>query len=482
MTDNNSRIIIVGGGPVGLTAAHALHKAGLDFLLLESRPEIVADAGSGLVLSAMGLRALSQLGLLSAMNKESTPVDRFKRYDHKGKDIGETMFFTYFYQSHGALPRVFRRRDLMRAFWDTLPAECRTKVLPGKRVSAIHSSDDGVVVCCADGSSYPGSLVIGADGAYSVVRKEMDLAQQRSAPAPVTQKQPFLTTYRCFWLLAPTLPHTVIGDANETHGPEVTVQFFAGEESAIMGVYERLESPTRDPPRYTQVDEEAFIAKWGHLPLTKEAKLTLGEAYAQRIKCGLVNLEEGVVKHWSRGRMVLVGDAAHKFTPSTGSGCNNGIVDVVSLANQLHRAFASGTPPTSEALSAAFTAYQEERFDVVKEDCGLAGNFTAMATWNSFLLKFLDVHVFAYKFVQRFLVDQGVGTTAKTPVFDYIEGKEEIVGSVPWVHAIPPPSSSSSNTQNIDRWSSGIITRRGAFEFSAICILRSLDLSLLLVT
>jgi 2-polyprenyl-6-methoxyphenol hydroxylase-like FAD-dependent oxidoreductase len=91
-----SKVIIVGGGPVGMTAAHALTKAGIDFVVLESRPEIVMDAGSGLVLSAMGLRALAQLGLLSALNESSTPVDKFARLDHKGKDIGDTMFFTYF--------------------------------------------------------------------------------------------------------------------------------------------------------------------------------------------------------------------------------------------------------------------------------------------------------------------------------------------------------------------------------------------------
>lgn len=90
-----SKIIVIGGGPVGITAAHALSKAGIDFVLIESRPEIVMDAGSGLVLSAMGLRALGQLGLLPALNNMSTEVDKFQRLDHKGRDIGDTMFFTY---------------------------------------------------------------------------------------------------------------------------------------------------------------------------------------------------------------------------------------------------------------------------------------------------------------------------------------------------------------------------------------------------
>lgn len=98
MKEVPSKIIIIGGGPVGLTAAHSLSKAGLDFVLLEGRPEIVSDAGSGLVLSAMGMRGLGQLGLLPALNEASTPVDKFVRFDHKGREIGDTLFFTYIQQ------------------------------------------------------------------------------------------------------------------------------------------------------------------------------------------------------------------------------------------------------------------------------------------------------------------------------------------------------------------------------------------------
>ena len=98
MSKNTTKVIVVGGGPVGVTAAHALAKAGIDFILLESRPTIVMDAGSNLVLSPTGLRALGQLGMLSALNSVSSPLAKFSRFDHKGRDIGDTMFFTYFQQ------------------------------------------------------------------------------------------------------------------------------------------------------------------------------------------------------------------------------------------------------------------------------------------------------------------------------------------------------------------------------------------------
>ena len=87
------KVIIVGGGPVGLTAAHALSRAGIDFVLLESRPSVVIDAGSNLVLNPMGLRILGQMGLLEALNNVSSPLGKVQRFDHDGHDLGDMNFF-----------------------------------------------------------------------------------------------------------------------------------------------------------------------------------------------------------------------------------------------------------------------------------------------------------------------------------------------------------------------------------------------------
>ena len=87
------RVIVVGGGPVGLTAAHALQRAGIDFLVLERRPEVVIDAGSNLVLSPVGLRTMTQLGIVGDLNAVSSPLGRIDRLDHNGRDIGDVQFF-----------------------------------------------------------------------------------------------------------------------------------------------------------------------------------------------------------------------------------------------------------------------------------------------------------------------------------------------------------------------------------------------------
>lgn len=350
----------------------------------------------------------------------------------------------------------------MQTLWDALPAEAQAKMHANKRVSNVRRTESGVLVECRDGTSYEGALVIGADGAHSTVRghmaalaREAAAAAAGDAEAETEAESPYLTTYRCFWMRFPVLPGIAPGDATESHGPAATTQFFAGATSAVAGLYEKLDQPTRTPPRYTAADEAALVARWGHLPLTRGGGVTLADAYKHAAQTGLVNLEEGVVADWScAGRAVLVGDAAHKFTPSTGAGCNTGIVDVVVLANGLRRAFeeaaaaastsTAATGPDAAALTAVFRAYQTARQSAADTGCAAAGRATAMATWASSLQKLVDLYVFPQTLVQKAFVGRASASVAQTPVFDYIAGAEEIVGRVAWANPIPsaaPPTS-----------------------------------------
>jgi 2-polyprenyl-6-methoxyphenol hydroxylase-like FAD-dependent oxidoreductase len=90
------KAIVVGGGPVGLSAAHALSRANIDFVLLERRSSPVIDAGSNLVLNPMGIRALDQLGLGDSLEKVSSTLGLVKRQDHQGRDIGDAYWFILF--------------------------------------------------------------------------------------------------------------------------------------------------------------------------------------------------------------------------------------------------------------------------------------------------------------------------------------------------------------------------------------------------
>jgi 2-polyprenyl-6-methoxyphenol hydroxylase-like FAD-dependent oxidoreductase len=332
----------------------------------------------------------------------------------------------------------------MKTMYDGLPSEAQGKLLPNKKVVDINSGPDGVKVTCADGTSYDGTLVVGADGAHSTVRNLMRTAALQAPSVHknvVNEADPFLTSYRAMWIRFPTVLPIKAGDASETHGYKCTLQLFAGKETSVIGIYERLDKPTREGVRYTQADEEEFVKLWGHVPIFAGG-MTIKDAYDNRTQAGMVNLEEGVVKYWSFDRIVLAGDAAHKFTPSTGAGCNNGIVDVVALANELYHAFKAvrvNDPeayPTKEQVFAAFDSYQLARFDTVMAGMAGASQATGAATWADATHKFVDRHILSRQSLQKFFSTRAAPSMARTPVFEYVEGKEDFSGKFPWLYSV----------------------------------------------
>jgi 2-polyprenyl-6-methoxyphenol hydroxylase-like FAD-dependent oxidoreductase len=70
----NFRVIIVGGGPVGLTAAHMFSKAGIDYVLLERRDTVTPQNGSSLAVTPQTLRVYDQLDLLEPTRKVNHPL------------------------------------------------------------------------------------------------------------------------------------------------------------------------------------------------------------------------------------------------------------------------------------------------------------------------------------------------------------------------------------------------------------------------
>ena len=193
--------------------------------------------------------------------------------------------------------------------------------------------------------------------------------------------------------------------------------------------------PTLEPPRYTSADEEAFVKRWGHLHLSD--KLTVRDAYDTRVQAGLVNLEEGVVKHWGWDRIVLIGDAAHKFTPSTGAGCNNGMADVAVLINELHKVvLAAGAGAIStEQIDIAIDGYQQARHEAVEAGKDQAGLATATATWKSPAFRIVDKFVMPCHRVQKFFMAKAAPRIASAPVLDFMPVGDAPKGKVPWAPA-----------------------------------------------
>lgn len=302
----------------------------------------------------------------------------------------------------------------------------------------MSSDDAGATLTCEDGTSYGGSIILGADGAHSTVRKHME------TQAGVDQT-PFLTTYRCLWIRFPTAtcPELRPGATSETHGPGISSQLFSGRETTVAGLYIRLDRPTRARTRYSRLDEQSVVEQWADLPLLPSRALTVLEAYNKRIESGLVSLEEGVAHHWHwDGRIVLAGDALHKYTPSTGAGCNQGIMDVVSLSNHLRAAVDEAasqgvSEPSATRIQDAFEAYRSERWLMAHAHRNMSGLMTGLSTWSNWFFGLLDRWPMRFEMVQRTALFSMATLDARMPVLDYVECEERFAGSTPWARRLP---------------------------------------------
>lgn len=182
------RVIIVGGGPSGLVLAHALHQAGIDYIVLERSQTILApdnNDGSGLILWPNSARLLDQLGLLRQTHKLACSIRTRQTYLADGSPCSSSYedVFTRSQSDHGRSCMLISRAALMGLLWEALPGR-ETHVQTRKEVVSIEIHSAGVRVTCADGSVEEGSIVVGCDGAHSVVRQSMcDLRAEKKAEA-----------------------------------------------------------------------------------------------------------------------------------------------------------------------------------------------------------------------------------------------------------------------------------------------------------
>ncbi|KAK9482016.1 hypothetical protein V1527DRAFT_477760 [Lipomyces starkeyi] len=446
--DSLFRVIVVGGGPVGLTAAHALSRAGIEYIVLEHRSSIAVDVGASLVLWPQGLRVLAQLGLVEQLRRTGADLHHTLTVTLEAHKYKEDWAPRTIKKNHGTSSVVFHRADLLKVLYESLSKTDKARVLTNKKVINITTNESGVEVRCADGTVYKGSIVIGADGAHSTVGQIMRELAVRYSKLELNEEKPYVSEYRALWCTFPRQPGFETGDAFETHGTDVSLQFLNSHDRSWIFIYERLNEPTRERVSYSESDVEALATRWGDLPIGE--KLRVKDIFSQRYTAGMANLEEGIVQHWSWDRIVLVGDACHKLTPNQGLGYNNGIQDVVALVNELHRSMAAhhsgGGSLSRGVLTSVFARYQSTRMELLQKDYKASASYTRMSAWRNWMLWFLDRYIFSSipgfdDFALTWFV---AGLISKSPILDFVESEEPFQGKVPWKHAMKSPSVKSA--------------------------------------
>jgi 2-polyprenyl-6-methoxyphenol hydroxylase-like FAD-dependent oxidoreductase len=332
-------VTIIGGGVGGLALARALHLRGIPCEVFEKTPRFT-DCGAALTMWPNGMRALRELGLERRVANTGWPVaaSEIRRPDGSlllTTDVTEV-------SRRAEAPTVaIRRAELHAALLDGAAA---VPVHTGKRLAAIREDHDSVTARFSDGTESRGTILIGSDGIWSQVRRHI-----------AGEAEPRHLGYSLWRGLARLHdPGLRSGHAFETWsrgarfgmvqvGPE-HVYWYAGLNDGPGGGFAEALPVLRD----------RFGTWHDPIPRVLDPRVTEFALHTEI-------MDRPPLPTWRRGRIALLGDAAHPMTPDLGQGACSAVEDALCLAECL---VASGT---YESVLACYEARRRERCAAVAE-------------------------------------------------------------------------------------------------------------------
>ena len=315
------RVIIVGGGIAGLSAAIALRRTGNEAVVLEQAPR-VDPVGAGITLFANGMRALDRLGVGKAVAARGAAATRSAILTSEGREL--TRVPSDLLEGTIAVHRADLQAELIAASGD---------VRLGVEVTEVEQYEDGVVARSPDGSGERGDLLVGADGLNSVVRR-------RIADLPIRY-----AGYAA-WRGVSSVP---------VEAGRLTESWGVGERFGLVDIgrgqtywFATKNVPEGEPdtPGGRKAELQQRFSGW-HEPIAAAVEAADESAILRNDVYYLESLPR-----WSDGRIVLVGDAAHATTPGIGQGAAQAIEDAVVLADRL---------AGSDDITAALAEYETVR-------------------------------------------------------------------------------------------------------------------------
>src|SRR3954467_12977027 len=336
-------VLVVGGGLAGAATAIHLAAAGVAVDLVDIKPEVAA-LGSGITLQGNALRELRSLGVWDRVQEHGYAFDvtGFRAPDPAG-----TVLFEVPDAKTGGpgLPAVMGmpRPELAQILVDRA-TEVGVKVRLGTTFTELAQDDDGVDVTFADGSTGRSDLLVGADGLRSWTRRALGInLETRSVgmgiwrafgprPARVTRTDLYYGGPSYIAGYCPTgedsLYAYIVEDAQDRSAlsPEEQLATMKQLSQAYHGPWDEIRESLTDPARVNYTWFETHV-----LPAP-----------------------------WNRGRVVLIGDAAHTCPPTVAQGGAMALEDAVVLAELL-----SDRDSLDQDLWDAFHARRYERAKTV---------------------------------------------------------------------------------------------------------------------
>lgn len=392
-SETRFKAIIVGAGVAGLTLAHCLEKAGIDYVVLD-KGVVAPPFGTTITMQPHGLRILHQLGLLDAVLAQCSTMGGCQCRTPDGKSFASNDFFGVVKRNTGYDTRTLDRQLFLRLLYDHLPD--KSKVLERARVEQVIEEGDVVRVVLSDGTQHIGDVVVGADGVHSKMREIMWEAANKAVPGYITaeEKRAMTTTYNAIVAACRPVPGLGAHDMEIVSNNKFSFLLLCQPDWISFIVHSKLPADEQcrwpNRRRFSEEQMEALAARMASHPINES--VLFGELWRNRTRAQMISLEEGVLDHWFFGRTVLIGDAIHKVTPNSALGGCTAMEDAVAVANVLHAAIAAhpNKKPTGVELRDAFGQYQDSRLPRVREIVKIGGDLTRLQAydgWKYYLIQ-----------------------------------------------------------------------------------------------
>jgi FAD-dependent urate hydroxylase len=330
------RILVVGAGVSGISAARGLLRDGHDVTVFDQRPNVTAGGGAVTIWSN-GATVLQQLGV--DMDGAGQLLSSVRVMTSTGRPVA-TIGLGAMVDRLGAPVRMVPRRILLERLLKGFPLD---RIHCNSRVVGVASARNGVRVDFEDGSSAQGDLLIGADGLHSVVRG-------------IVGAQPAKSTGWCSWQGLVTLPG--IADphvATMMIGEHGNLGLWPAGGSALQWWFDLPWSPDFVRPQRPIEMIRSYFTGWSDTVDQVLATLTdhdLAPSPFPHFRHPIPGAGAGV--------LTLLGDAAHTMPPTLAQGTNQALLDTMVLRKALSD-FRNGRSCNDSELGDALRWYESTR-------------------------------------------------------------------------------------------------------------------------
>lgn len=311
------KVLVVGGGAAGNAATILLRRAGIDVDLVEAKDDWNATAGSGITLQGNALRVLRELGAWEEVKASGFP---FGSVGITAPD-GTVLHVQRDLRTGGDdLPATLgmQRPRLQQILIDAVRASGATVRL-GTTATVLDQDASGVTVQLSDGNEHRYHLVIAADGLGSATRAQIGITEK---PEP---------TGMAIWRVAAPRPAGVQHTDLAYGGPAFIAGYCPTSDTTLYAYVVEKNRDRASIPVESYAEEmvrlaSAYGGAWPEITATITDPSEVNYTWFDRL------LVKGA---WHRGRVVLVGDAAHCCPPTLAQGAALSLEDAWVLAQML---------------------------------------------------------------------------------------------------------------------------------------------------